>query len=152
MAAVAPGATAPVTIELPWPPSINHYYRRVGTRTLISRAGREFRRRVARILATRRLSPALGRLAVTVEAYPPDRRKRDADNLLKSLLDALQHGGAFPDDSRIVWLLMYRAEVMRGGRVIVRIRDLTRRPPPPTDTDIWATLDRAMRKWSDPID
>ncbi|MBP7748461.1 MAG: RusA family crossover junction endodeoxyribonuclease [Phycisphaerae bacterium] len=141
-------AVAPVTIELPWPPSVNHYYRRVGPRTLISRAGREFRRRVARILAARRLSPAQGRLAVTVEVYPPDRRRRDIDNLLKAVLDACQHGGAFPDDSRIVWLLIHRTQVVRGGRVIVTIRDLANRPPPPTDADIWTARDREAGGWS----
>lgn len=131
-------AVAPVTVELPWPPSVNHYYRRVGARTLISRAGREFRRRVARILAARRLSPAQGRLAVTVEVFPPDRRRRDIDNLLKAVLDACQHGGAFPDDSRIVWLLIHRTQVVRGGRVIVTIRDLASDQQPPSDATIWS--------------
>lgn len=131
-------AVAPVTVELPWPPSINHYYRRVGARTLISRAGREFRRRVGRILAARRLPPAVGRLAVTVEVYPPDRRRRDIDNLLKAVLDACEHGGAFPDDSRIVWLLIHRTQAVRGGRVIVTIRDLASGQQPPSDASIWS--------------
>ncbi len=30
-------------VELPYPPSVNHYWRRVGDRTLISREGRKFR-------------------------------------------------------------------------------------------------------------
>jgi crossover junction endodeoxyribonuclease RusA len=75
---------------------------------------------------------------VTVEACPPDRRKRDADNLLKGLLDALQHGGAFPDDSRIVWLLIYRRQVTSGGRVVVTIRDLADGQQPPSDAQIWS--------------
>ena len=28
-------------LELPWPPSVNHYYRHVGPRVLISRDGRK---------------------------------------------------------------------------------------------------------------
>ncbi|HPM22961.1 MAG TPA: RusA family crossover junction endodeoxyribonuclease [Phycisphaerae bacterium] len=131
-------AVAPTKIELPWPPSVNHYYRRVGSRTLISRAGRAFRVEVGRILAARRLSPALGRLAVTVEVFPPDRRRRDIDNLLKAVLDACQHGGAFPDDSRIVWLLIRRTQVVRGGRVVVTIRDLAAGQQPPDDAAIWS--------------
>lgn len=127
-----------VTFALPWPPSVNHYYRRVGPRTLISREGREFRRRVGRILAAHRLPPATGRLAVTVEVYPPDRRRRDIDNLLKAVLDACQHGGAFPDDSRIVWLLIYRSRAVPGGRVIVTIRDLATGRQPPDDAAIWS--------------
>jgi len=131
-------AVAPTKIELPWPPSVNHYYRRVGPRTLISRAGRAFRAEVGRILAARRLPPALGRLAVTVEVFPPDRRRRDIDNLLKAVLDACQHGGAFPDDSRIVWLLIHRTQVVRGGRVVVTIRDLATGQQPPDDAAIWS--------------
>lgn len=41
------------------------------------------------------------RLSLTIDAYPPDRRKRDLDNILKSLLDALQHAGIYSDDSQI---------------------------------------------------
>lgn len=32
---------------------------------------------------------------------PPDRRKRDLDNLLKSLLDGLEGAGVFKDDAQI---------------------------------------------------
>jgi len=35
-----------VIIVLPFPPSVNHYWRRVGYRTLISREGRTFQRNV----------------------------------------------------------------------------------------------------------
>ena len=31
-----------IEVELPFPPSVNHYHRRVGPRTLISREGRRF--------------------------------------------------------------------------------------------------------------
>lgn len=30
-------------LEIPYPPSVNHYYRRVGNRMLISREWREYR-------------------------------------------------------------------------------------------------------------
>jgi len=129
--------SSPVTFELPWPPSVNHYYRRVGARTLISSAGRKFRRQVAQILASRCLPPIVGRMAMTIEVYPPDRRRRDIDNLLKAVLDACQHGGAFPDDSRIVWLLIYRAQIVPGGRVVVTIHNLTNKQELPRDVDIW---------------
>jgi len=87
-------------LELPYPPSINHYWRRVGPRTLISREGRRFRQRVMAILAAFHIRPLAGNLAVHVKVFPPDRRRRDIDNVLKSLLDALEHGGAFHDAVR----------------------------------------------------
>ena len=56
-----------------------------------------------------------------VEVYPPDRRRRDIDNVQKALLDALEHGRAYRDDSQIVRLAIERREPIRGGRTIVRI-------------------------------
>jgi Holliday junction resolvase RusA-like endonuclease len=110
--------------RLPYPPSINHYWRRVGPRTLISREGRRFRERVLAILATRRVEPLVGLLAVEVEIYPPDNRRRDIDNIQKALLDALQHGGAYLDDSQIVRLAIEKRAPVENGTTIVRIRNL----------------------------
>jgi len=108
-------------LELPYPPSINHYWRRVGPRTLISREGRRFRQRVMAILAAFHIRP-LANLAVHVKVFPPDRRRRDIDNVLKSLLDALEHGGAFHDDSQVTDLRAKKLRPIAGGKVIVRIK------------------------------
>ena len=86
-----------IEFELPYPPSVNHYWRRVGARTLISRGGRLFRQQVVSILAARGVRPLDGDLEVFIELYPPDRRRRDVDNTQKALLDALGKGGAYPD-------------------------------------------------------
>ena len=110
--------------ELPYPPSINHYWRRVGPRTLISREGRRFRERVLAILAARHVEPLAGPLAVEVEIYPPDNRRRDIDNVQKALLDALQHGGAYLDDSQIVRLAIEKRQPVENGKTIVRIRNI----------------------------
>lgn len=109
-------------VELPYPPSINHYWRRVGPRTVISREGRRFRSNVVAILTTLRLQPLVGDLAVEVEVYPPDNRRRDIDNVQKALFDALQHGGAYADDSQIVHLSIAKCPPVAGGKTLVRIR------------------------------
>lgn len=90
---------------LPFPPSVNHYWRRVGSRTLISRAGRDYQTRVAEIVAaTGRANLPDGWHAVTVRLRPPDRRQRDLDNHAgKALLDAVYRALGV-DDSAIVWL------------------------------------------------
>lgn len=89
-----------VKFELPWPPSVNRYYRHVGPRVLISREGRRFRR-----MCVSRLAGAFPKLADTVkltgEFYPPDARRRDLDNILKCTLDSLVHAGLMEDDSQI---------------------------------------------------
>lgn len=110
--------------ELPYPPSINHYWRRVGSRTLISREGRRFRRNVMTILAAMEIEPLTGPLAADVEVFPPDNRRRDIDNLQKALLDAMEHGGVYGDDSQIMKLTIQKRETVVGGRTLVKIREL----------------------------
>jgi Holliday junction resolvase RusA-like endonuclease len=95
----------------------------VGPRTLVSRGGRLFRERVRALLAARRVTPLAGPLAVEVELYPPDRRRRDIDNALKALLDALQHGGAYADDGQVVRLTVSKRDPAEGGKALVRVRN-----------------------------
>lgn len=111
-----------IAIQLPYPPSVNHYWRRVGARTLISREGRRYRSHVASILALRRIRPIPGSLDVRITVYPPDRRRRDLDNTMKALLDALEYGDAYGDDFQIDHLDIWRGEVVPDGRVDVHIR------------------------------
>lgn len=113
-----------ITLTLPWPPSVNHYYRRVGNATLISREGRRYRRRIhgeALLAGSPRVE---GRLAVRIAASPPDHRRRDLDNVQKALLDALQHAGVYGDDSQIDRITVERAGVVEGGRVVVEISEM----------------------------
>jgi crossover junction endodeoxyribonuclease RusA len=118
-----------IELELPYPPSVNHYWRSWRGRVLISRSGRAYRDAVGLVLRRMGVKPMAGRLAVHIELYPPDRRKRDLDNTLKAIGDSLQHGGAFEDDSQIVWLLIEKADVVKAGKIIVRIVERTCKNP-----------------------
>lgn len=107
---------------LPWPPSVNTYWRHVGAKVLISAKGREYRREVENAL--RGVAMTAGRLAVEIVAFPPDRRKRDLDNLLKAALDAVTHSGVWEDDGQIDSLSIHRGEVTEGGWLSVKVRAL----------------------------
>jgi crossover junction endodeoxyribonuclease RusA len=120
-------------LTLPFPPSVNHYYRTFHGRTLISRAGREYRRVICGLLARTpglggsdwvRKPPGGGRIALAMDAFPPDRRRRDLDNLLKSTQDSLAHAGVYQDDSQIDLLLVTRREPVPEGRILVRLEPL----------------------------
>ncbi|MFV0444096.1 MAG: RusA family crossover junction endodeoxyribonuclease [Planctomycetaceae bacterium] len=94
-------AVALLQLVLPFPPSVNRYYRHVGYRTLLSREGRQYRAAVCALLAGRVQQPLSGRLAVRLDLFPPDRRRRDWDNYHKALWDACQHAGVLDDDCQI---------------------------------------------------
>lgn len=114
-----------VTIILPWPPSINSYWRTVNGRTLLSKRGRVYKQAAARaVLAAGANKHLACRLAVRLTVHPPDRRRRDIDNLAKSLLDAMQHAGVYQDDSQIDRLLIERAIVEKGGVVVATIEEV----------------------------
>ncbi len=113
-----------IVLELPYPPSVNHHWRRVGHRTLISKEGRLFRKRVLTMLSVHHREPLAGRLHVRVLVYPPDRRRRDLDNIIKALFDALEHGGVYENDSQIDRLTIERGEVFKGGKAVVEITEV----------------------------
>ena len=112
-------------ISLPYPPSINTYWRTVAGRTMTSKAGRDYRKAVIGECLPERVrnhgKPLTGRLHATITAYPPDRRRRDLDNLPKAILDALAHAGIYVDDSQIDRLLIVRGAIQQAGRVHVEI-------------------------------
>jgi crossover junction endodeoxyribonuclease RusA len=114
---------AKLDFTIPFPPSANHAYRNVRGRTLISRQGRRFRGEVCALLdgGGPRKPPAGGRIALYMDAFPPDHRKRDLDNLQKPVLDALEHAGIYEDDSQIDLLITRRGVVSDGGSIRVRI-------------------------------
>ena len=110
--------------ELPWPPSVNHYYRHVGPRVLISRDGRKYREHIVARFQNDRVAKYTGPVALDIELYPPDNRRRDVDNSLKCLLDTFTHAGLYEDDSQIHRLIVTKREPMPpDGLAYIRITE-----------------------------
>jgi Holliday junction resolvase RusA-like endonuclease len=111
-------------MTLPWPPSLNHYYRHVGPKVLISKESRQYRRKVAKQLGNyENLTMYECPIELSMELYPPDNRKRDVDNSLKSCLDALMYGKLYADDSLITKLVVEeKPSSPPQGTVVVRIK------------------------------
>tara|TARA_Y100001963_G_scaffold120364_1_gene168241 strand:- start:4 stop:342 length:339 start_codon:yes stop_codon:yes gene_type:complete len=107
-------------IDLPWPPSVNRYWRNWRGRTVISAEGRTFRELVRARLANVDTFGPDARLLVAIDAYPPDRRKRDIDNLTKATLDALE-GCVFDNDNQVDHLVVIRRDIRPGGALEVEI-------------------------------
>lgn len=109
-------------IKLPYPPSLNTYYRNWRGRTVIAAQGLKFRRDVA--AATEGVQKLHGRIRLTLLVCPPDKRKRDLDNVCKATLDALQHAGLYEDDSQIDELRIVRGNKVDGGLLFVELEEM----------------------------
>ena len=114
-----------IKLKLPLPNSANTHWRHGRGITYLSKQGRDYRYLVANVVKDANIKPFTGRLFVEVLIYPRDKRKMDIDNRIKPLLDALQHAGAFLDDSQIDELHVYRGEIIPGGKCQVVITDIS---------------------------
>lgn len=117
------------TFTIPFPPSVNSYWRhpstgRLAGRTLISEAGRRYRDAImAQSVAEKWPNFGVSRLRVDIEAWMPDRRRRDLDNVLKAALDSMTHAMLWKDDSQIDELSVKRVPTM-GGMLKVKVEAL----------------------------
>ncbi len=143
----------PLVLKLPWPPTVNHYKdpilakskqgktyisQKLSDKTLIFRAEVLRACRVGGELVD---SFGQSRIKLSVQCHPPDRRKRDMDNLGKSVQDSLAQAGIFEDDSQIDELHFYRKGPEKPGYVIVTVEAL----PTPLQ-EHWAGKTKKVRK------
>lgn len=110
-----------IQLQLPYPPSVNHYWGQAGNHRFIGKKGKEFRAQVMDAVNEAGIQPLEGRLAVHIALFPPDKRKRDIDNVLKSLLDACEHAGCYENDCQIDELHITRRDLIKGGACTIII-------------------------------
>ncbi|MCE6964924.1 RusA family crossover junction endodeoxyribonuclease [Enterobacter sp. MW07] len=116
-------------LMLPFPPSVNTYWRAPNSgplkgRHLISAKGRAYQSAAcaAIIEQLRRLpKPSSSPASVEIVLFPPDARRRDIDNYNKALFDALTHAGVWEDDSQVKRMLVEWGPQVAGGRVEITI-------------------------------
>lgn len=117
-----PGAL--VAVLLPWPPTVNTYYRHVvirgSARVLLSAAGRAYQQAAG--LAMKGLVAPPTPHAVRVVLHAPDRRAYDIDNRAKALLDGIYRALKI-DDAVIDRLTIERGAPTRGGLARVWIEE-----------------------------
>ena len=116
--------TMNLSFELPFPPSVNTYYRSSfrSRSVYLSKKGREFHQLA--LVGLMELSDAgtsdtlhpsfpTERLRILVELIPGDRRSFDIDNRVKAILDVLE-GHLFVNDSQIDELEVIRKPMEKG--------------------------------------
>ncbi|HDL7343221.1 TPA: RusA family crossover junction endodeoxyribonuclease [Yersinia enterocolitica] len=119
-------------LTLPFPPSVNSYWRApskgpLAGRHLISVKGRQFRSEaLACILEQLRrvLKAITDPVAVAIVFYPPNLVRRDLDNFLKAPLDALTHAGVWADDSQVKKLMIEWGPIVKGGKIEIVISEV----------------------------
>jgi len=142
----AQGSMNQIILRLPWPPSINHYWRRATRRRgnkkipgmMLTEHGRAYKDQVALIcvvarIAHRRLD---AHLSVDMVLYPPDNRRRDIDNYRKAPWDALTRAGVWIDDEQVVCDTCIRAKPVKHGAIVMRIQEAGEQ-----DIPEWAVLE-----------
>ena len=113
-----------IRLELPYPPSVNHYWRMAKGVVYVSAEGLRFRKVVVAVCKAAGIQPITGKLDLHFEVWPPDRIRRDLDNVQKALLDALKHGGCCGDDSQIKHIdaTMHDYTQARAGRTVATLK------------------------------
>lgn len=113
-----------IELILPWPPTVNSYYVKNRAAVYISPKGKNFRDDVAEAIMQQAPDahiPEDDRIMMEVVLFPPDKRKRDLDNHMKALLDAMTKVGLWEDDSQIDQLQIYRGEIVDKGMCHIRL-------------------------------
>lgn len=89
----------------------------------IAEKGRQYRALTKIYVLSHRANIRLkGPLRLEVIFSPPDKRRRDADNICKCLLDSLQNAEVFEDDSQIVDLRVIKKRPGQGEKgCLVRV-------------------------------
>jgi crossover junction endodeoxyribonuclease RusA len=111
---------------LPYPVTVNLYWRKFRDKMVLSDRGKAYRNDVAAVLLPKRLKKLTGRLAVAIDYWMPDRRKRDIDNLQKGVFDSMASAGLFADDSQIDDMHVRRVGVdeKKKGYAVVRLWEI----------------------------
>ena len=117
--------TKTVVMTLPYPPSVNVYWRKRGSVTYLSKKGRDFKTAVAEYVAEHSV-PKLGDVNLEVMIVLRPRRTAgfmDIDNCCKAVLDSCQDAGVFDDDNQVSRLVVERGEYIKGGACVVVVTE-----------------------------
>lgn len=91
-----------VFLYISYPPSVNANTRAVGGRVILSAEYRAWKTLVAQELMVQKAPRILGPVNIEIGVKAPDKRRRDGDNLLKPIFDALKNYGVIEDDNNSI--------------------------------------------------
>ena len=116
-----------ISLVLPYPPTINHYYGQARSgRRYIKQRGKEYREITRSKFIEKYPDHKIieGQIELQICVFPPDKRKRDLDNLNKCIWDSLEYADVFKDDSQIWYLEMTRFPMIKGGKIEIFLKGM----------------------------
>lgn len=108
-----------IELWLPFPPSANRLWRAARGRVYRSRAYVDWLTEAGLLAKAQRAGSINGPYKISITAARPDKRRRDLDNILKSISDLLKSIGAIEDDH--LCEMITARWVTQGDGVAVRI-------------------------------
>lgn len=116
----------PRPLVLPFPLSVNNLFQNVKGRGRVpTKRYEEWKREAALVLMSQRPKKHAGPVHVSIELCPPDRRKRDLDNTLKCILDALTSSQIIVADDSTILRSLEAKWVETGDPCRVTIRSVS---------------------------
>jgi crossover junction endodeoxyribonuclease RusA len=114
-----------LTLDLPYPPSVNHMYINARGRRFPNKKAVDYKIKVQDIVIDQQARKfGSSPISLQIWVYPPDRRKRDISNIIKIVEDSLQDAGIYDDDFQINLLVVERGKILKGGKVTVIIDEI----------------------------
>ena len=109
---------------MPWPPSVNGYWRAFKGRQIISKRGRDYRKQAVARMKELNLSGEMlkSNLSVSLVLNPPTLRRYDVDNFNKGLFDAMSEAKFWEDDEQVHRLTIKKGVKTKGGNVEVIVK------------------------------
>ncbi|UYV13769.1 MAG: RusA family crossover junction endodeoxyribonuclease [Phycisphaera sp.] len=116
-----------ICLLLRWPPTVNHYYVNTGRGSkALSANVVAFRAHVQGAVLEQEpgFEPLEGPLNFRAALWPPDRRRRDMDNLWKGTWDALKHARVIEDDQQFKRkAVLWHDEPRSGGQMLLQMSE-----------------------------
>ena len=107
---------------LPYPPSVNSLWRHTGKRTYRTNKYTSWAAEAAEYLSGQDIpsKPIAHPVKIEMAVGRPDRRRRDIDNLVKSVLDIICQNNILEDDHWVHDLNVYWSEEIVGCQIIIK--------------------------------
>ena len=118
-----------MTINIPFPYATGNHYKSFNfksKRVFVTKKAQAYRLAVKSCLVALRFAQSdmfVNHVKVVMNIYPPDKRKRDIDNVAKVVWDALTLAGLWKDDKLIKDLHVTVHEPFKGGYINLEVTD-----------------------------